>query len=310
MNVFGSEMHVLTLIICILEFGMLCFQFVYYLFYPKDTNRFWYLLLLGLLLIYNITGGLLPDARWSVPIVFQNIIAYGSGFVMASYFPYYFYRAFKLRTIRFHARYGVLLFLLLPYIIFFIIIYPITGNLDHATSYGMIVTFVYSVVVLYAMLSAIRKKIRQRSISSHPYNAIEMVGVYAAVSPWVTMSVFAYLHVAQWIEVLVTNIGFLVITILFITKSVKQARLERERLKLLDRAIPLEEVFEANLLKYNFTSREIEVIRLLRQGYTKEEVGEKLFIATATVSRHVQNIHYKTDVNNRLELMRKLEMGI
>lgn len=310
MNVFGSEMHVLTLIICILEFGMFCFQLVYYLFYPKDRNRFWYLLLLALLLIYNVTGGLLPDVRWSVPIVAQNIIAYGSGFVMASYFPYYFYRAFNLKRLKFHARYGVLLFLMLPYIIFFIIIYPITGNLDHATSYGMIVPFAYSVMVLYAMLDAIRMKIRERSLSSYPYNMLEMVAVYAAVTPWVTMAVFAYLHVAQWIEVLVTNFGFLVITILFISKSIKQARLERERLKLLDRAIPLEEIFEANLLKYNFTSREMEVIRLLRQGYTKDEVGEKLFIATATVSRHVQNIHYKTDVNNRLELMRKLEMGV
>lgn len=302
-------MHVITFVICIIEFGMLCYQFVYYLFNPRDRCRYWYMLLLALLLFYNITGGLLPDERFALPITFQNIIAYGSGFIMASYFPYYFYRAFNLRSIKFHAKYGVLYFLLLPYVVFFCIVYPITGNLELPTSYGMIVPFVYSIVVLYALLTAIKVKIRKRNVSPYPYSKLEMVAVYTAVSPWVFMTAFAYFHVAQYIEALVTNLGFLVITVLFISKSIKQARMEQEKLRLLDRIAPNEEIFEANLLKYGFTIREIEVIRLLRQGYTKEEVGEKLFIATSTVSRHVQNIHYKADVNNRLELMRRLEMA-
>jgi len=307
MLVFGSEMHVVTFVICILEFGMLCYQLVYYLFDPREHGRLWYLVLLVLLIIYNICGGLMPDSGFLIPIVVQNMMAYGSGFLIACFFPYYFYRAFKLESIRFYALYGSLLFLFLPYVVFFIIIYPITGRLELATSYGMILPFVYSVVVLYKMLNAIRIKIAERSVSPHPYSSLEMVSVYAAVSPWVTMSVFAYLNVPQWIEAMVTNLGFLLITILFITKSVKIARLEKEKLALLNRIAPNEEIFEANLLKFDFTVREIEVIRLLRQGYTKEEVGEKLFIATTTVSRHVQNIHYKADVNNRLELMRKLE---
>lgn len=307
MLVFHSEMHLLTLIVCLLEFGMFCYQLVYFLSSPKDESRFWYLILLGLLIVYNITGGLLPDKDFALPVMVQNIIAYGSGFLMAAYFPYYFYRAFNLQSLRFHAFYGILLFLLIPYFIFFGLVYPLMDNLELATSYGMIIPFIYSFVVLYKMLNAIRIKIANRQNSEYPYSALEMIGVYAAVSPWITMSVFAYLQITQWIEVLVTNSGFLIITLLFITKSIKQARIMEEKLKLLDRIIPLEEIFEENIIKYGFSVREIEVIRLLRLGYTKEEIGERLFIATSTVSRHVQNIHYKADVNNRLELMRKLE---
>lgn len=155
MLVFNSEMHVVTFIICLLEFGMFCYQLVYYLFNPKDLCRGWYLLLLGLLLVYNITGGLLPDGRFRLSVVAQNIIAYGSGFLMAAYFPYYFYKAFNLRSIRFHAVYGVLLFLILPYVVFFWIVYPMYGDLAVPTSYGMIVPFMYSVVVLYVLLKAI-----------------------------------------------------------------------------------------------------------------------------------------------------------
>lgn len=52
---------------------------------------------------------------------------------------------------------------------------------------------------------------------------------------------------------------------------------------------------------------EIEIIRLLRLGSSKQEISEKLFIAITTVSRHVKNIHYKAEVNSRIELVRKLE---
>ncbi len=308
MLVFNSEMHLLTFMVCLLEFGMFCYQLVYFLSSPKDESRFWYLVLLGLLIVYNITGGLLPDEDFALPVMVQNIIAYGSGFLMAAYFPYYFYRAFNLQSLRFHALYGVLLFLLIPYFIFFGLVYPLTDNIELATSYGMIIPFIYSFVVLYKMLNAIRIKVAERQNSQYPYSALEMIGVYAAVSPWVTMSIFAYLQIAQWIEVLVTNLGFLIITLLFITKSIKQARITEEKLKFLERAVPSKDVFEANLLNYNFTFREMEIIRLIRAGLSYQEIADKLFIAPTTVSRHVQNIHYKADVKNRLGLIRKLEM--
>lgn len=307
MLVFGSEMHLVTFIVIVLEFGMLCYQLVYYLFDPTDRGRFWYLILLFLLIVYNICGGLMPDERFSMPVITQNMLAYGSGFLIACYFPYYFYRAFKLESIRWFALYGSLLFLGLPFVVFFMVVYPLTGELEHATSYGMILPFIYSVLVLYKMLDAIRMKIAQRSVSPHPYSSLEMVGVYAAVSPWMTMAIFAYLHIDQWIEALVTNLGFLVITILFITKSVKRARIEQQKLSMLERPSPNEEIFEANLLKYDFTAREIEIVRLVRLGFSYQEMADKLFIAPTTVSRHIHNIHSKAEVKSRLNLIRKLE---
>ena len=150
MVVFNSQIHVLTMVFCILEFGMCCYQLVYCLSHPRDKRRFWYLILLLLLLIYNITGGLFPDPNINLSVKLQNIIAYGSGFLMASYFPFYFYKAFKLDSLKFHALYGVLLFLLLPYIVFFVILYPKNGGLNYATSYGLLIPAIYSVVVFFA----------------------------------------------------------------------------------------------------------------------------------------------------------------
>ncbi len=306
MFVFNSEMHVLTFVVCILEFGMLCYQLVYFLFDPRERGRFWYLVLLFLLILYNVCGGLMPNERCSFPVVLQNILAYGSAFLIASYFPYYFYRAFNLKSIRFYAVYGSALFLLFPYFIFFGIVYPLSDDIELATSYGMIVPGIYSFVVLYKVLGAIRTKIADRRSSPHPYSGLEMVSVYAAVSPWATMAAFAYIHIAQWIEVLVTNLGFLVITILFIVRNVKENR-RREKL-LLEVNRDAETVFEAQCTAFGFTKRETEVAALLCRGLSYKEIGEMLYISEHTVDNHAHHIFLKAGVKRRLELQEK--MGI
>lgn len=304
----GTEMYLLTAIFIFLELLFFFHQFIYYLYCPSDKGRFWYLTLLGLLIVYNVTGGFFPDPHIKfISLQIQNIIAYGAGFLMASYFPFFFYKCFNLKSLRFHALYGVPLFLLLPYMIFFGVIYLSKGDLEYAIRYGMIVPFFYSFVIIIAILKAIRRQFAAYNNKGYVIDRLEIIAVYCAVIPWVSMSVFAYFHVSQYIEAIVTNLGFLLVTVIFFVRSVRRARIIDLKLETGDRAVPYEEIFEKNLLKYPYTPRETEIIRLLRQGLTKEHVGEKLFIATSTVSRHVQNIHYKTDVSNRLELMRKLE---
>jgi NarL family two-component system response regulator LiaR len=49
------------------------------------------------------------------------------------------------------------------------------------------------------------------------------------------------------------------------------------------------------------TEREVEVIRLLAQGLSNEEIGERLFIARRTVRTHVSNILGKLHLANRTQ---------
>lgn len=306
MYVFNSEMYVLTFIICLLEFGMCCYQLVYYLSRPEDKRRLWYLLLLVLLIVYNVTGGLFPDPRYRLPLVLQNIIAYGSGFLMAAYFPFYFYKAFNLKSLRFHALYGVVLFLLVPYVVFFCVVYPLSGNLEFATSYGMIVPGVYSLVLLYAMLRAIWVRIKVRNASAYPYSRMEMFWVYAAVSPWACMAGFSYFKVGQQVEVLVTNSGFLIITLLFIAKIVKWERIRDEQLEAKYTIGSGASVFECNCAFYGLTKREVEIVVMISQGKQYKYIGFELFISLDTVKSHVKNIFKKVEVNDKTELVYKL----
>jgi hypothetical protein len=125
-------MQLVTFIIAALEVIMFIFLLTAVINRPAAKQRALFLVLLGLLIIYNILGGLLPNPKYETPVYLQNIIAYGSAFLMASYVPVYFYKAFKLELLRFHAHYGVVLFFLLPYVIFFVISYSVHKNLEYA----------------------------------------------------------------------------------------------------------------------------------------------------------------------------------
>ena len=304
MRVFGTEMHIVTFVFAVLEIIMFFYQFIYYLSRPQDETRKWYLILLFLLIIYNITGGLFPDEKIKISIISQNIIAYGSGFFAAAYFPYYFYKGFNLKRLRFHALYGVPLFLIAPYVIFFVIVYSINGNLDWAIRYGIIVPFFYSFILLWAILRAIRLKYTE---DRGKVNFLEMIAVYCALLPWATLTIFAYFRVGQLAEVIMTNGGFLIITIIFITRSIGKARKEYEQLMELNSGVPRVGVFDENVQLYQLTNREIEIVKFIRQGLKYKEIGDILFIAERTVTKHVQNIFEKTGASNKVDLLRRLD---
>ncbi|MEJ2881403.1 helix-turn-helix domain-containing protein [Pedobacter sp. GR22-6] len=230
---------------------------------------------------------------------------------MASYFPFYFYKAFDLKGLRFHAVYGVPLFLLLPYILCFWIFYAWTGDLETAVRYGMVVPFIYSLYLLWAMRKAIQLKSIDLNRNGIYESSLEMNAVYLAVAPWVCMSVFSYFQVSQWLEVLATNLGLIVITILFMLRSVRFERLERERLlALVARNKQDIQDFETSCLAFGLSRREQEIAAPLCAGMTYKQIAASLYISEKTVDAHVRRIFFKTKVNKKIELRQRLGVAI
>jgi DNA-binding CsgD family transcriptional regulator len=283
---------------------MFIFQIFYYVLRPKDKSRLLYLLLLFLFQFYNITGGLFPDPKIDIPVSAQEMIAYGSGFLMASFFPFYFYKAFDLKSIRWHALFGVPLFLMLPYLVFFVLIYAINGNLNVDIRFGMIVPLIYSLILLWVILHAIRDKYKS---DRHKNKCLEEIALYCAVVPWASLAFFGLVEESQLLEVLFTNTGLVVITIIFIVKSVKQLRWEYDQLTELTINSVSPVTFLKNCHHYSLTIREIEIVQLIRQAFRYKVIGEKLFISESTVKKHIENICKKAGVSGRLELVTKLE---
>jgi len=299
MTVFNSEMHVVTFILIILEVLMFMHQYIFYLQKP-DKKRKFYLILLFLLIVYNVAGGLFPDQSMNLSIVTQNILAYGAGFAMGCFFPYYFYKAFDVRHLKFQATYGVFYFLVLPYLIFFCIVYPLVNNLDVAIYIGLLIPFIYAFYMIYQILEAIKVTYKGRK-------AVDVILVYLAVCPWALMPLLAYLKVDQLTEVIFTNGGFVIVTVLFFRNMIQESREDYKVLLEMKRmARPEPEILLENCKLYMLTPRECEVTQLVCEGEKYKDIAEKLFISERTVTKHVQNIFRKTEVTSKIELLNKL----
>lgn len=66
------------------------------------------------------------------------------------------------------------------------------------------------------------------------------------------------------------------------------------------------EVFENNVKIYHLTAREKEIIEMIIEGLSYKEISSKLNLSEKTVITHRQNIFYKVDVNNKMDLIKKL----
>lgn len=65
--------------------------------------------------------------------------------------------------------------------------------------------------------------------------------------------------------------------------------------------------FTDNCKKYHLTAREVEIIKLLIKGNAYKVISAELSISEKTVSKHISNIFSKVGVNNKIELISRLE---
>lgn len=303
-----GEMHPLTAVFIVLELMMLSVQLYFYLIWPFHRSRLTYLVLLVLLIFYNLAGGFFPDRDigW-LSVSAQEIIAYGSVFLMAAYFPYYFYISFDLSPLRFHALYGTPIFLILPYLFFFVLLYLSQGELDFAINYGVLIPGFYSLVLLAEIFRAIRFRLSSKLFQPDDFTRFEMQAVYWAVFPWWFMPFFIYLQMDQWVEALFANIGFVIIAFLFLYQSGRHERMQRRRKEERDAMeVKLQADFNQTCLEMGLSVREAEVALMLCQGLEYKVIGDLLHISARTVDTHAHRIYYKLEVKNKIELQQVL----
>lgn len=53
------------------------------------------------------------------------------------------------------------------------------------------------------------------------------------------------------------------------------------------------------------SKRELEILNLLAQGHSNQEIAAKLFVSLSTVKTHIQNLFEKLDVKRRIQAVEK-----
>lgn len=226
MLVFGTQMHLVTFIFVSIELVILFYLGIHKLARPDDKAANLNIILISLLLIYNITGGLLPDPKLLGSFFLQEVIAYATGFITPSYFPYYVYHTFGLKQLKFHAYRGVFLFLVLPYLIF-VIIFATTDDIRIAQNL-LILPVLYAIWVIATLIAAINKKYHEHRNSKESKS--EMAVLLLSIAPWIGLPVVTYFDMGQPVEALITNMGFLLLFALQTKRDIKLVRTEHERL--------------------------------------------------------------------------------
>jgi two-component system, NarL family, response regulator LiaR len=62
---------------------------------------------------------------------------------------------------------------------------------------------------------------------------------------------------------------------------------------------------EANLRKLGISKREYEVLELISQGLSNQEIAERLFVSTSTVKTHVSSLFSKLEASRRTQAVQR-----
>lgn len=57
--------------------------------------------------------------------------------------------------------------------------------------------------------------------------------------------------------------------------------------------------------KLELSKRELEILSLLAEGLSNQEIAEKIFVSLSTVKTHIQNLFEKLDVKRRIQAVEK-----
>jgi len=62
---------------------------------------------------------------------------------------------------------------------------------------------------------------------------------------------------------------------------------------------------EKQLEKWGLSKRELEILGLINDGLSNQQIAAKLFVSENTIKKHVSNIFFKLDVERRTEAVKK-----
>jgi DNA-binding NarL/FixJ family response regulator len=63
--------------------------------------------------------------------------------------------------------------------------------------------------------------------------------------------------------------------------------------------------------KIGLSKRETEVLQLISEGHSNQEIADELYVSLSTIKTHVSNVFSKLDVQRRTQAMKKVqELGL
>lgn len=110
------------------------------------------------------------------------------------------------------------------------------------------------------------------------------------------------------IALLFTGLGIW-LAIKLTSPKVKTVVVEKEKTVIVEKEVYLDNqefLFnQAEADRLGLSRRELEVLELMSQGYSNQEIGNRLFVSLSTVKTHISNLFEKLDVKRRTQAIEK-----
>lgn len=319
---FGSQMHLATGIVIVIELIFLIYQIFRCLESPQNQQQKRYFWLLFLLLIYNITSGLFPDQNIGIPIFWQYLFCYGGGLAVSAYIPFYFYKSFALSALGFHIKKGIWLFLIGPFFLFFSIYYISTKDVSTAMNVGMVIPLPYSFILLLAIGRSIYNQYADESLG----NLTEIILMFISIFPWGLMAIMSIAGISQLQELILANMGFLFFRLFYVKKGFRATNKVHADIKLKEYVIAEQnieianlhrmlfressnELFDKNCEKY-LTPTQTSVIKMVNSGLTYKQVAHARGVSEDSIKEQMSKIGLRLNVKGKRDILLKLNSEI
>lgn len=145
---------------------------------------------------------------------------------------------------------------------------------------------------------------------THPQTKVLILGISHepdAIIKYIEAGAAGYILQTESVEEMMQKLQAVQEEKAIVSPSIAAAMMERlTHLANLDIPIAFAETREAQLEE--LTSREEEVLELISEGFTNQEIADQLVIECGTVKNHVHNILKKLEVSNRHEAASLFQM--
>ncbi|MCY1538908.1 HTH-type transcriptional regulator MalT [compost metagenome] len=69
---------------------------------------------------------------------------------------------------------------------------------------------------------------------------------------------------------------------------------------------PARDAFAQLQEQFSLSERELDVLKLLADGHTNQQIGDRLYLSANTVKFHIRNIYLKMGINNRTQAVSRM----
>src|SRR5690606_439162 len=162
-----------------------------------------------------------------------------------------------LKKLRFHAIYGIPMFMLLPYFLFFVVGYSIHEDIDFARRYGFLIPGIYSAILLITIGRSIHFAYRKNDYSLSLF--AERFASYIATLQRSQISIVCYYPFGQILEILFAIVGFIAVSKLLLYRDIRLDRAEQKQLENLRQLVMDTDTINLKCQKNLLSPREIAI---------------------------------------------------